>query len=322
MKIVIPGGSGQIGSLLARRMAADDHEVVVLSRQPAAMPWRTVCWDARTLGDCQKELEGADAVINLTGRSVNCRYNSANRQAIVNSRVESTRVIGAAIAGARRPPRVWLQAGTATIYSHRYDAPNDERTGQIGGLEPDAPETWRFSIEVAQAWEQVLAEAETPQTRKVLLRSAMTMTPDRGGVFDTLLRLVRYGLGGQAGDGRQYVSWIHGEDFVRAIYWLIEQEEITGPINLCSPHPLPNAEFMRALRHSWGIPFGLPAPQWLLEIGAVFLQTETELILKSRRVVPQRLQEAGFAFQFPHWAEASQDLCRRRRFERHRAIDV
>ena len=310
MKIVISGGSGQIGTLLARRLNADGHEVVVLSRTPTDTPWRTVIWDGCTLGEWRQELEGADAVLNLAGRSVNCRYNAANRRAILASRVNSTQVIGAAIAGAQGPPRVWLQASTATIYAHRYDAPNDERDGLIGGAEPNLPETWRFSIDVVQAWERTLEEAQTPHTRKVALRSAMTMSADRGGIFDTVLGLVRNGLGGQAGNGRQYVSWIHGEDFLRAIYWLIEQESVVGPVNLCAPHPLSNTQFMRAIRQAWGIPFGLPTPQWMLEIGAVFLKTETELILKSRRVVPQRLLETGFEFRFPTWPEAAQDLCR------------
>jgi uncharacterized protein (TIGR01777 family) len=310
MKIAICGGSGQVGRLLARRMQMDKHEVIVLSRNPADTPWRTVRWDGRTLGEWRREFEEADAVINLAGRSVNCRYTAANRQAILASRVHSTQVVGAAIAGAQCPPRVWLQASTATIYSHRYDAPNAEKTGLIGGAEPNAPDAWRFSIDVARAWERTLEEAQTPQTRKVALRSAMTMSPDREGIFDTVLRLVRFGLGGRAGNGRQYVSWIHEEDFIRAIYWLIEQESVSGPVNLCAPHPLPNAEFMQAIRRAWGIKFGLPTPQWMLEIGAVFLKTETELILKSRRVVPQRLLNAGFAFQFPTWSEAAQDLCR------------
>lgn len=310
MKVVIPGGSGQVGTLLARRLMADKHEVVVLSRTPANAPWRTVVWDGRTLGEWRREFEGAEAVINLAGRSVNCRYNAANRQAILESRIFSTRVVGEAIASAQYPPRVWLQAGTATIYAHRYDAPNDEETGLIGGTEPDVPETWRFSIEVARAWERALDEAQTPQTRKVVLRSAMTMSPDRDGVFDALLRLVRCGLGGRAGDGRQYVSWIHESDFVRAIYWILEHDTVVGPINLSAPHPLPNAEFMRALRQAWGLPFGLPAANWMLKIGAALLHTETELILKSRRVVPGRLLKAGFEFEFPTWPEAAHDLCR------------
>jgi NAD dependent epimerase/dehydratase family enzyme len=149
-----------------------------------------------------------------------------------------------------------------------------------------------------------------PRTRTVLLRSAMTMSPDRGGVFDTLLRLVRWGLGGASGDGRQYVSWIHDRDFVRAVYWLIDHD-LAGPVNLAAPHPLPNAEFMRALRDAWGIGFGLPAARWMLEVGAFALRTETELILKSRRVVPGRLLESGFTFHFRTWPDAAADLCRR-----------
>ena len=316
MKIVIPGGSGQIGGILARALTADDHEVTVLSRSPRSAPWRTVPWDAERLGPWTAELEDADVVINLAGRSVNCRYNGANRQLIMASRVNSTRAVGKAIALASTPPRVWLQMSTATIYAHRFDEPNDEITGQLGGTEKNAPDTWRFSIDVANAWEQAAADAATPNTRRVLLRTAMTMSPDRGGVFDVLLRLVRWGLGGKNGSGRQLVSWIHADDFVRAVYWLIAHEELDGPVNLASPNPLPNADFMQALRVAWGAHLGLPATRWMLELGAVFLRTETELILKSRRVVPTRLLESGFNFQFPTWPEAAKDLCRRWRRER------
>jgi uncharacterized protein (TIGR01777 family) len=204
-----------------------------------------------------------------------------------------------------------LQAATATIYAHRYDAPNDEVQGILGGAEPSAPQTWRFSIGVATAWERVLEEAVTPDTRKVILRSAMMMSPESGGVFDVLLKLVRYGLGGRAGDGRQFVSWIHVDDFVAAVRWLMDHDDLSGPVNLASPDPVPNARFMRELRRAWGAPFGLPASEPMLEIGAFLLRTETELILKSRRVVPGRLLESGFAFRFPTWPEAAEDLCRR-----------
>lgn len=319
MKIVIPGGSGQVGTILARAFHADGHEVLVLSRNPGEAPWRMGRWDAETMGEWASELDGADAVINLAGRNVNCRYDSANRQAIKRSRVESTRAVGEAIARATQPPRAWLQASTATIYAHRYDAPNDEETGIIGGGEPDAPEKWRFSIDVARSWEAAVDEAETPGTRRVKLRSAMIMSPDRGGVFDTLLGLVRRGLGGRAGDGRQYVSWVHHEDFVRALYWILDHEDLDGPVNIASPQPLPNADFMRELRAAWGIPLGLPAPSWLLELGALILRTETELILKSRRVVPGKLLRSGLSFEFATWPEAARDLCsdwRRRRGER------
>jgi NAD dependent epimerase/dehydratase family enzyme len=195
MKVVIPGGSGQIGTLLARAFVADGHEVLVLSRQPRDAPWRMVRWDAESAGEWTADVDGADVVINLAGRSVNCRYHAENRRLIMDSRVRSTRAVGEAIARAARPPRVWLQASTATIYAHRYDAPNDEQTGILGGAEQDAPDTWRFSIDVAKAWEDAASAFALPHTRTVLLRSAMTMSPDPGGVFDVLLGLTRRGFG-------------------------------------------------------------------------------------------------------------------------------
>jgi uncharacterized protein (TIGR01777 family) len=310
MKIVIPGGTGQVGVILSRALIADGHEVVVLSRGPGKAGFRVVGWDAETLGAWAAEMDGADVVINLAGRNVNCRYNDPNRRAILESRVQSTTVVGQAIANAAKPPRVWLQASTATIYAHRYDAPNDEATGILGGSEENVPDSWRFSIKVAKSWEQAARDAIVPRTRKVLLRSAVTMSPDRGGAFNVLLGLVRHGLGGTNGNGRQFVSWIHDVDFVRAVYWLIDHE-LEGPVNLASPNPLPNADFMRTLRRAWGTRLGLPATRWMLAIGAFFLRTETELILKSRRVVPGRLAESGFVFQFPEWSGAAADLCRR-----------
>lgn len=309
MKIVIPGGSGQVGTVLARAFHGDGHDVVVLSRRPAVRPWRIAGWDGATLGSWQREIDGCDVVINLTGRSVNCRYTAAHREEILQSRVLSTRVVGEAIARAMCPPRVWLQASTATIYAHRYDGPNDEHSGILGGRESNAPATWRFSIDVARAWERSFEEAVTDGTRKVALRSAMTLSPDPGGVLDTLLGLARHGLGGRAGHGRQFMSWIHYEDFVRAVRWLIGRDDIEGVVNVAAPNPLPNAEFMRVLREACGVSFGLPASRWMLEIGAVFMRTETELILKSRRVVPTKLLEHGFTFTFPTWNAAAMDLC-------------
>src|SRR5262245_7307175 len=311
MKFVIPGGSGQVGTLLSRAFVADGHEVVVLSRHPRTSLWREVAWDAQNPGDWAAEFDGADAVFNLAGRGVNCRYNARNRSLIMDSRVNSTRAVGAAVARSTRPPRVWLQMSTATIYAHRYDAANDEASGICGGAEADAPNTWRFSIDVARSWERAAEEAIVPQTRRVLLRSAMVMSPDRDGVFDVLLGLVRRGLGGKHGDGRQFMSWIHESDFVRAVYWLIERDQFSGPVNLASPNPLSNAEFMRILREAWGTRFGLSSSRWMLEVGAFVLQTETELMLKSRRVVPGRLLHSGFEFQFPAWPEAARDLCTR-----------
>lgn len=323
MKIVMPGGSGQVGTLLARAFRGEGHEVVVLSRRatgPHAAPgsWRVVAWDGVTLdGAWADEIDGCDVVINLAGRSVNCRYTAANTREILESRVRSTRAVGEAIARAGRPPRVWLQASTATIYAHRFDAANDDVTGIIGGSEPGVPACWGFSIDVARAWEEACHDAVTPGTRKVLLRSAMTMSPDTGGIFDTLLGLVRRGLGGRAAAGNQFVSWIHEADFVRAIRWLIEHDRVAGAVNLASPHPLPNAEFMRVLREAWGMPIGLPATRWMLELGAIALRTDTELVLKSRRVVPRRILEDGFVFTHPRWDDAARDLCGRWRSGYH-----
>jgi uncharacterized protein (TIGR01777 family) len=229
----------------------------------------------------------------------------------MDSRVLSTRVVGEAIRLCRKPPRIWLQSSTATIYAHRYDAPNDEETGNLDGPGPHAPDTWRFSVDVAKAWERAANEIALPDTRKVLLRTAIVLSPESGGAFDILLRLVRYGLGGQAGDGRQFVSWIHDRDVVRAIYWLLAKDSIQGPVNLAAPNPVPNGEFMRTLREEWGARVGLPAPGWLLEIGASLIRTETELILKSRRVVPGVLARSGFEFAFPAWREAARNLCER-----------
>jgi uncharacterized protein (TIGR01777 family) len=313
MRIVIPGGSGQVGRMLARHFTAQGDDVTVLSRDPQRAPWRVVWWDGETAGEWVGAVEGSDVCINLTGRSVNCRYGAANRRAMLESRVRSTQVLHEAIASLRDPPRVWVNASTATIYRHALDRPMDEVNGELGGNEPGAPETWNFSIEVAKAWEEAFFSSTLPRTRKVATRSAMTMSPDRGGVFDVLSGLVRRGLGGPQGPGTQYVSWIHEMDFVRAIEFLITREDFTGVVNVASPNPLPNRDFMRALRAAWGVRFGMPAAAWMIEIGAFVLRTESELVLKSRRVVPGRLLDAGFKFQFPQWPAAARELVSRSR---------
>ncbi len=304
MKIVLAGGTGQIGAILERAFA--DDQVVVLARSG------DVRWDGRTLGPWTEALEGADALINLAGRSVDCRYNAANRRAIMDSRLESTFALREAIERAAEPPKVWLQSSTATIYADTYREPNAE-DGVLGGNEPDLPDTWRFSLDVARNWEQA---AEGAPVRTVLMRSAMVMSPDRGGVFDTLYGLVRRGLGGRAGSGRQFVSWIHERDFAAAVRLLTAREEFSGPVNLAARNPLPYADFMVALRSAAGMPIGLPATRWMLELGAFFMRTETELVLKSRRVVPGRLLQAGFEFSYPEWPPAAAELVARRRSPR------
>ncbi len=305
---MIPGGSGQVGHVLARHFHAQGHEVTVLSRQLASAPWSVIAWDGETQGEWISFLEGSDVCINLAGRSVNCRYNPKNRRAIYESRVRSTRLLNEVIASLSRPPVVWINASTATIYRHALDRVMDDETGELGGDEPGAPDTWNFSIDVAKAWEEAFLATKTPRTRKVAIRSAMTFSPDSGGVFDVFLKLVRFGLGGAQGPGNQFVSWIHEADFARAVDWLIPREEFTGTVNVAAPNPLPNREFMRALREAWGARAGLPAPRWMLEIGAYLLRTESELVLKSRRVVASRLRDSGFRFLCPEWPEAARDL--------------
>ena len=269
-----------------------------------------VHWDGSTLGAWRDELNRSDVLINLAGRSVNCRYTEKNRRAILDSRVLSTQVLHQAMATVEHPPAVWLNASTATIYRHALDRPMDEATGELGGNEAGAPNTWNFSIEVARAWETAFLSTPTPETRKVAMRSAMTFSADRGGVFDTFLNLVRYGLGGTTLPGTQFVSWIHEVDFIRAIEFLIDRKELTGTVNLASPNPLPNRAFLRILRNAWGARVGLPATRWMLEVGTLLLRTESELVLKSRRVVPGRLLSAGFQFSYPTWPEAARDLVR------------
>jgi uncharacterized protein (TIGR01777 family) len=302
--------------MLARHFHAQGHEVTVLSRTPRSAPsrsapWRVVSWDGLTPGDWIADVAHSDLCINLAGRSVNCRYTPANRRSIYDSRVQTTRLLNEVIAGLKHPPRLWINASTATIYRHALDRAMDEIDGELGGNEPGAPDTWNFSIDVAKAWETAFFSTPSPLTRKVAIRSAVTFGPDRGGFFDILSGLVRRGLGGTQGPGTQYVSWIHEADFARAIDLLIAREDFTGTVNLASPNPLPNRDFLRALREGWGIRIGLPSPGWLTEIGAVLLRTETELILKSRRVVPGRLLAADFQFLFPEWPNAARDLVAR-----------
>ena len=305
-RIILAGGSGFLGHALAKYFGNAGHEVVILTRTPQVKTGniREVGWDARRLGDWTQELEGAVAVINLTGRSVDCRYNTQNRNEILESRVASTRVMGEAIAQCKLPPRVWLNASTATIYQHTFGPAWDE-AGTISGT-PEAKDI--FSVEVARAWEQELNMATTPDTRKVALRTAMVLGTGKNSVFPVLRRLVRLGLGGKMGNGKQYVSWIHEADFCRAVERLITRDDLRGAINVCAPNPLPNFEMMRTLRSISGMSFGLPATKWMLELGAFLLRTETELILKSRRVIPRRLIESEFEFQFPSFREAAEDL--------------
>lgn len=306
-RILLVGGSGQVGQILRRWLGKRGHKIKNISRKGADG------WDGKHFGAWTEDLANCDVLINLAGRSVDCRYNETNRRFMLDSRVHSTRILGEALAQTERRPRVWLNASTATIYRHALDSPQDERTGEIGGAEANAPATWRFSIEVATSWESAFFAAKVPGVRQVALRSAMTMSPDKGGVFSVLHRLVRWGFGGTLGSGRQMMSWIHEYDFCRAVEFLLEREDLDGAVNLTSPRPLPNAEFMRLLREACRQPIGLPATEWMIRIGAFILRTESELVLKSRRVLPTRLEQAGFCFEYPEWGRAAADLVSRSR---------
>ena len=316
LRIVLAGGSGHIGATLQRHFRSQGNAVRVLSRRRGLVDKDFTWWDGINLGAWANELNGADVLINLSGRSVDCRYTAVHRWEIMESRVRSTEVLGKTIQQLSDPPRVWLNASTATIYRHSFDRDMAEYSGEIGGEEPDVPRSWHFSIEVAKRWEEALWSSETPGTRKVAMRSAIMMSPTEGSAFDILLRLVRLGLGGTVGNGSQFVSWVHEADFVRAIDHLVANENISGHVNIASPIPLPNQEFMRELRAAWGTRVGLHAPRLILEIGAFLLRTESELVLKSRRVVPRRLLEDGFHFHFANWSDAARDLVNRWRTDR------
>ena len=304
-RIILAGGSGFLGGILSRSLLANNYEVVLLTRSPAQRndAAKEIAWDGRSIGDWAGVIDGAMTVINLAGRSVDCRYTARNRRLIVESRVHSTRVLGEAISRCKQPPEVWLNSSTATIYKHSLDKPMDE-SGETGAT-PEAKDA--FSIEVARTWEKTLEEAHTPETRKVALRTAMVLGCN-GGVFPVLRRLVRTGLGGRMGNGRQFVSWLHEDDFCQAIQWIISDKEMRGTINLSAPNPIENREMMQTLRRIHRAPFGLPATLWMLEIGAFILRTETELITKSRRVIPRRLVASGYQFSFPKFEDACKNL--------------
>jgi uncharacterized protein len=321
LRIVLAGGSGHIGNVLSRYFRSAGHRVTVLSRNRNTSSADVVYWDGAKLGTWVSALETADVLINLAGRSVNCRYTPANRREIVESRVQPTMLLCRAIGKVANPPRIWINSSTATIYRHSFDRDMDDG-GELGGSEHDVPANWQFSVEVAKRWEEAFFSCSTPGIRKLAIRTAVVMSPDRGSIFDVLLRLVRFGLGGKVASGRQYVSWIHELDFARAVDYLISHPELNGPINVAAPNPLINRDFMLVLRKAWGAKLGLPASQLTLAIGTFLLRTESELVLKSRRVVPRTLMQNGFQFRFPQWPEAAQDLVQRWREPVHPCADA
>lgn len=305
-RIILAGGSGFLGQALAGHFTKLGWEPVVLTRSPRERGnAREVAWDAASPGAWMQELEDSSAVVNLTGRTVNCRYTTANRKQMMDSRVNSTRILGQAIAQCSQPPPVWLNCSSATLYRHTLGPAWDE-SGTDFSATPEVNDA--FSIEIIRAWEHELDAAMTPQTRKVAMRTTVVLGHGDNSVFPVLCRLARHGLGGRMGSGKQFVSWLHQEDFCRAVEWLINHKEMSGPVNLAAPNPVTNAEMMRLFLEAVNMPFGLPAARWMLEIGAFFLRTETELILKSRRVLPGKMLSDGFTFSFPTLREALQDL--------------
>lgn len=316
LRIVIPGGTGLLGQILARHFHERGHSVIVLGRHGRAFPWQMALWDGMELGDWTDFVDGADVVINLAGRSVRCRQTVANQREIKHSRVIATEIVGRAIARAAKPPSLWLNASTVGIYRHSLDRAMDDITGELGGDPPGSPGEWRFLVDVAESWERTLFAANTPATRRIAMRLGIVMSPDERGGFGHMLGMVRVGLGGAAGSGRQFVSWIHDVDFVRAVEFLIHHKEMSGPVNVCSPCPLPNREFMRCLRQAWCTMYvGLPTPRWMLSLSSLLIGPESQILLKSRRVSPRLLLNSGFEFHFPNWRGAAQDLvCRWREY--------
>ena len=301
-KIVLAGGSGQIGTALVAHFKDKAESIVVLSRSPEKHDGNVhiLNWDGKTVGLWAKELEGADLLINLAGKNVNCRYNEKNKAEIVNSRVNSINALADAIAQCKTPPKLYIQSASATIYRHAEDRPMTEDNKEIGE---------GFSVEVCKKWEGTFLEKTKQFTgmRKAILRISLVMGP-KEGVFPRLRNLVKFGLGGKQGNGRQMVSWIHEKDVAGIVEWIMKHPELEGAFNCTSPFPITNKEMMRIIRKEMGMPIGLPAPTFLLEVGAIIIGTETELILKSRWVLPERILKAGYHFSFPEMKDAVQDI--------------
>jgi uncharacterized protein len=294
MKIIIAGGSGFLGKSLANHF--QNHEVWILTRNPKRP--NEISWDAKNLGNWAESLEKADVLINMTGKSVDCRYNDENRAEILRSRIDSTNLLQRAVDNCKNPPKTWLNSSSATIYVHAETQLMTEANGIIGD---------DFSMNICKSWEKAFFARPTPQTRKVALRTAIVLGRE-GEAFHKLKTITRLGMGGQQGNGRQKMSWVHVEDFCRAVEFIIRDEKINGKINISAPNPIDNQSFMKILRDKLKVPFGLPAPAFLLEIGTLFLQTETELLLKSRNVYPERLLNYGFRFRFETVDEALGEL--------------
>lgn len=286
MKITIAAGTGFLGKNLERYFTEKGNQVYILTRNPKRK--NEIYWDAKTLGDWKNYIENTDVLINLTGKSVDCRYNEKNKQEIYSSRIESTKILQQAIDQCINKPKVWLNASSATIYVHSETHLNTEENGIIGD---------DFSMNICKSWENEFFKGNSDNVRKVALRTSIVLG-NNGGAFPKLKMLTKFGLGGKQGRGNQNISWIHIEDFCRAVEFIIDNENISGEINITAPNPLSNEDVMRKLRQQMKIPFGLNAPVWQLEIASLFLNTETELLLKSRNVYPDKLMKSGFQFSY------------------------
>ncbi|MGB6042964.1 MAG: TIGR01777 family oxidoreductase [Pirellulales bacterium] len=301
-RIVIAGGTGYLGINLARHLADYNCEVVLISRNRPAEdgPWIHAAWDARTLGDWTVHLDGATALVNLAGRTVDCVKTPDRCDEILRSRVESTELLGQAVRQAKAPPPVWVQMSTAHIYGDPPEAVCDEDAAFGYGLAPS----------VGRAWEEAFARAVLPQIRPVVLRTSFVLGRN-GGALPTLAALVRWGLGGTVGRGRQGISWIHEQDMNRLFLRAITDDAMQGAYLATAPQPVSNADFMRELRQAHRIPIGLPAFTWMVRIGApLVMRTDPELALYGRYCVSRRLKEEGFEFTFPDVQSALNDLCR------------
>ena len=299
-KLIIAGGTGFIGKNISQHFKNKGYSVVVFTRGSSKIrdEVQYLCWDAKTLGTWTTELEGADLVINLTGKSVDCRYTETNKKEILNSRVDSTKIIGEAMQKCKTPPKLWINSSTATIYRYSLDKEMTEENGEFGN---------DFSMNVAKAWEDALFTSPTPSTRKVALRISLVLGKNEG-VLPVLKRLTKLGFGGKHGNGKQKFAWIHIADLISIIDFIETNNDQKGSINCTAPETIDNSYFMRTLRHTVHAPFGIPTPKWMLVIGTFFLRTEPELILKSRFVKPKRLLDAGFIFKFDNVALALHNL--------------
>lgn len=290
-KVVLAGGTGFIGKYLEKQFIQQNYEVIIISRQPQHIAWTD-------MKGIKAAVDNAEMVINLAGKSVDCRYNEENKKEIFDSRTETTRIIGEAIESVQSPPELWINSSTATIFRHAEDRPMTETTGEIGE---------GFSVEVAKAWEKSFFDFNLPQTRQAALRIAIVLGKD-GGVMTPFKNLVTFGLGGVQGPGTQMFSWVHIEDVYRIMLFIRDRKDLKGVFNCSAPNPISNKHFMAKMREKMNKKIGLPSPRWMLEIGAVVIRTETELILKSRWVIPERLEKEGYQFKYPKIDEALAEI--------------